>query len=136
MPSRKRPAEGGLAKATGQTASRNNGEVGEGDEEEVRRRPRAGGACLDRPKNYRVKTGDTLYRIAIRHGVSVAEILAINGLAAARRSSRATTLIPTGNDQFAQTETFARRRRSSREDQARLLSFSRSAQPPLEVRSA
>ena len=27
-----------------------------------------------------MKTGDTLYRIAVRHGVSVAEILAINGL--------------------------------------------------------
>jgi len=32
------------------------------------------------PKSYRVKTGDTLYQIALRHGVSVAEILAINSL--------------------------------------------------------
>jgi peptidoglycan lytic transglycosylase D len=32
------------------------------------------------PKSYRVKSGDTLYRIAVRHGVSVAEILAVNGL--------------------------------------------------------
>jgi membrane-bound lytic murein transglycosylase D len=31
-------------------------------------------------RNYRVKSGDTLYRIALRHGVTVAEILAINGL--------------------------------------------------------
>ncbi len=31
-------------------------------------------------KSYKVKNGDTLYRIALRHGVSVAEILAINGL--------------------------------------------------------
>jgi membrane-bound lytic murein transglycosylase D len=31
-------------------------------------------------KRYRVKSGDTLYRIALRHGVTVAEILAINGL--------------------------------------------------------
>ena len=32
------------------------------------------------PKSYRVRSGDTLYRIALRHGVSVAEILAINSL--------------------------------------------------------
>ena len=31
-------------------------------------------------KSYRVKTGDTLYQIALRHGTTVAEILAINGL--------------------------------------------------------
>jgi membrane-bound lytic murein transglycosylase D len=31
-------------------------------------------------KSYRVKSGDTLYRIAVRHGTTVAEILAINGL--------------------------------------------------------
>ncbi len=31
-------------------------------------------------QKYRVKNGDTLYRIALRHGVTVAEILAINGL--------------------------------------------------------
>jgi membrane-bound lytic murein transglycosylase D len=30
--------------------------------------------------SYRVKSGDTLYRIALRHGTTVAEILAINGL--------------------------------------------------------
>jgi len=30
--------------------------------------------------SYRVKSGDTLYQIALRHGVSVAEILAINSL--------------------------------------------------------
>jgi membrane-bound lytic murein transglycosylase D len=34
-------------------------------------------------KSYRVKSGDTLYRIALRHGVTVAEILAINGLGGA-----------------------------------------------------
>jgi membrane-bound lytic murein transglycosylase D len=37
-------------------------------------------ASTAKPKSYRVKNGDTLYRIALRHGVSVAEILAINGL--------------------------------------------------------
>jgi membrane-bound lytic murein transglycosylase D len=31
-------------------------------------------------KSYRVKTGDTLYRIALRHGVTVAEIVAVNSL--------------------------------------------------------
>ncbi|HEY1435142.1 MAG TPA: LysM peptidoglycan-binding domain-containing protein [Thermoanaerobaculia bacterium] len=31
-------------------------------------------------KSYRVKTGDTLYRIALRHGVTVAEIIAVNSL--------------------------------------------------------
>lgn len=34
-------------------------------------------------KNYRVRTGDTLYQIAIRHGTTVAEILAINSLGGA-----------------------------------------------------
>jgi membrane-bound lytic murein transglycosylase D len=37
-------------------------------------------AASAKPKSYLVKAGDTLYRIAVRHGVSVAEILAINGL--------------------------------------------------------
>jgi membrane-bound lytic murein transglycosylase D len=32
------------------------------------------------PKTYKVRSGDTLYRIALRHGVSVAEILAINSM--------------------------------------------------------
>lgn len=31
-------------------------------------------------KSYKVRTGDTLYRIAVRHGVTVAEILAVNSL--------------------------------------------------------
>ncbi len=31
-------------------------------------------------KSYKVKDGDTLYQIALRHGTTVAEILAINGL--------------------------------------------------------
>ena len=31
-------------------------------------------------KSYKVKSGDTLYQIALRHGTTVAEILAINGL--------------------------------------------------------
>jgi membrane-bound lytic murein transglycosylase D len=35
------------------------------------------------PKHYQVRNGDTLYRIALRHGTTVAEILAINGLAGA-----------------------------------------------------
>jgi LysM repeat protein len=30
--------------------------------------------------SYRVRSGDTLYRIALKHGVTVAEILAINSL--------------------------------------------------------
>jgi phosphate transport system substrate-binding protein len=35
------------------------------------------------PKSYRVRSGDTLYQIALRHGVSVAEILAVNSLGGA-----------------------------------------------------
>ena len=31
-------------------------------------------------ESYRVRSGDTLYRIALKHGVTVAEILAINSL--------------------------------------------------------
>lgn len=31
-------------------------------------------------KSYKVKNGDTLYQIALRHGTTVAEILAVNGL--------------------------------------------------------
>jgi membrane-bound lytic murein transglycosylase D len=34
-------------------------------------------------KSYKVKNGDTLYRIALHHGVTVAEILAVNGLGGA-----------------------------------------------------
>jgi membrane-bound lytic murein transglycosylase D len=34
-------------------------------------------------KSYKVKNGDTLYRIALRHGTTVAEILAINSLGGA-----------------------------------------------------
>lgn len=33
-------------------------------------------------KSYKVRSGDTLYQIALRHGTTVAEILAINGLGA------------------------------------------------------
>lgn len=40
----------------------------------------ASAAQTAKPKSYLVKAGDTLYRIAVKHGVSVAEILAINGL--------------------------------------------------------
>ncbi len=32
------------------------------------------------PKSYKVRDGDTLYQIALRHGTTVAEILAVNGL--------------------------------------------------------
>lgn len=32
------------------------------------------------PRSYRVRGGDTLYRIAIRHGTTVAELLAVNSL--------------------------------------------------------
>ena len=31
-------------------------------------------------QSYRVRSGDTLYRIAVEHGVTVAEILAINSV--------------------------------------------------------
>ena len=34
------------------------------------------------PKSYRVRGGDTLYRIALRHGLTVAKILAVNSLPA------------------------------------------------------
>ena len=34
------------------------------------------------PKSYRVRGGDTLYRIALRHGLTVAQILAVNTLPA------------------------------------------------------
>jgi membrane-bound lytic murein transglycosylase D len=42
--------------------------------------PPAAASASPKPKSYLVKTGDTLYRIAVKHGVSVAEILAVNGL--------------------------------------------------------
>ncbi len=35
------------------------------------------------PKTYKVRSGDTLYQIALHHGVSVAEILAVNSLGGA-----------------------------------------------------
>ena len=35
------------------------------------------------PKSYRVRGGDTLYRIALRHGLTVAKILAVNALPSA-----------------------------------------------------
>jgi membrane-bound lytic murein transglycosylase D len=35
------------------------------------------------PRSYRVRGGDTLYRIAVRHGLTVARILAVNALPAA-----------------------------------------------------
>ena len=40
----------------------------------------AGAGRARQQKSYKVKNGDTLYRIAIHHGVTVAEILAINSL--------------------------------------------------------
>ena len=40
----------------------------------------AAAASAPTRKSYKVKNGDTLYRIAIHHGVTVAEILAINSL--------------------------------------------------------
>jgi membrane-bound lytic murein transglycosylase D len=42
--------------------------------------PKKGRAVSPAAKSYRVKNGDTLYRIALRHGTTVAEILAVNGL--------------------------------------------------------
>ena len=41
---------------------------------------KAASAAPPASKSYLVRSGDTLYRIALRHGVTVAEILAINGL--------------------------------------------------------
>lgn len=41
---------------------------------------KAADASAPAATSYRVRSGDTLYRIAVRHGVTVAEILAINGL--------------------------------------------------------
>jgi LysM repeat protein len=41
---------------------------------------KAAAAPAPAPKSYKVKSGDTLYRIALHHGVTVAEILAINSL--------------------------------------------------------
>ncbi len=43
-------------------------------------RAKAAPAKASAAKSYRVRSGDTLYRIALRHGTTVAEILAINGL--------------------------------------------------------
>ncbi len=40
-------------------------------------------AAAAQQKSYKVKNGDTLYRIALHHGVSVAELLAINSLGGA-----------------------------------------------------
>ena len=52
------------------------------DEEdgEPARSTKAAAAPAPAPKSYKVKSGDTLYRIALHHGVTVAEILAINSL--------------------------------------------------------
>ncbi len=47
-------------------------------------------------KSYRVKTGDTLYQIALRHGTTVAEILAVNGLGGASIKPGDKIKIPTG----------------------------------------
>jgi membrane-bound lytic murein transglycosylase D len=47
-------------------------------------------------RNYRVKRGDTLYEIALRYGVSVAEILAINGLPGSTIRPGDRLKIPTG----------------------------------------
>jgi membrane-bound lytic murein transglycosylase D len=47
-------------------------------------------------KSYRVKSGDTLYQIALRHGTTVAEILAVNGLGGASIKPGDKLKIPTG----------------------------------------
>ena len=47
-------------------------------------------------KSYRVKSGDTLYQIALRHGTTVAEILAINGLGGNSIKPGDKIKIPTG----------------------------------------
>ena len=39
-------------------------------------------AQVKQAKNYRVRGGDTLYRIALKHGTTVANLLAFNSLAA------------------------------------------------------
>jgi membrane-bound lytic murein transglycosylase D len=43
-------------------------------------KPKAPPAQASAATSYKVKSGDTLYRIALRHGTTVAEILAVNGL--------------------------------------------------------
>jgi len=47
-------------------------------------------------KSYRVKNGDTLYQIALRHGTTVAEILAVNGLGGSAIKPGDKIKIPTG----------------------------------------
>jgi membrane-bound lytic murein transglycosylase D len=57
--------------------------------------PRA--KTLPAGRNYRVKRGDTLYEIAVRYGVSVAEILAVNGLPGSTIRPGDHLKIPTGD---------------------------------------
>jgi membrane-bound lytic murein transglycosylase D len=45
------------------------------------RRTRTAPAPVKQARNYRVRGGDTLYRIALRHGTTVANLLAFNSLA-------------------------------------------------------
>ena len=47
-------------------------------------------------KSYKVRSGDTLYQIALRHGTTVAEILAINGLGGSAIKPGDKIKIPTG----------------------------------------
>jgi membrane-bound lytic murein transglycosylase D len=47
-------------------------------------------------KSYKVQSGDTLYQIALRHGTTVAEILAINGLGGSAIKPGDKIKIPTG----------------------------------------
>lgn len=45
-------------------------------------KPAPGHAQTKQARNYKVRGGDTLYRIALKHGTTVAQLLAFNGLAA------------------------------------------------------
>ncbi len=54
--------------------------VQEEDEEAAATRSAGRGRPAAPAKSYKVKSGDTLYQIALRHGTTVAEILAVNGL--------------------------------------------------------
>jgi membrane-bound lytic murein transglycosylase D len=62
----------------------------------VARSSTSGGKARSPSRNYRVKRGDTLYEIALRYGVSVAEILAVNGLPGSTIRPGDRLKIPTG----------------------------------------
>jgi peptidoglycan lytic transglycosylase D len=71
----------GLVRAETRTASWRRGGRGRGSKVVVasrsRDRARAGHGAS---RHYKVRSGDTLYRIAVKHGTTVAQILAVNSL--------------------------------------------------------